>query len=481
MKGIGLLSLGRFSSVLVSLVSTAVLARLLSPADFGVFAASLLVVGLATALFEGAFAVGVVQRQSADADYVSSAFWLSILLSLSLIAVIWLAAPSLASFLNLEDGRAVVIVSSFSLLFKSAENVCVAYMRRTSKFARISACQFFGALLGGGLVALYLAWRGYGAWSLIYGQLATSAFTAIGSFACSKLPLRFALTRAAATDTLRTSGHFAFVHVLNWFAMAGSNGVIAHSLGMGPLGLYSRSWKLLDVAIRVSGDPLSSVLMPAFARMQDDRAKARLALERALNIALPLFAMLSVMAVLHAEAMVAIALGPQWHEATPIVQILFCVLIARSCYKVTESVAMGFGRGMATTLRQGVYAVLMIGGAVLTVPLGPNWVAANASLAAGLFYLTSLFYAARLVELRFKTLFALHLRAALPAALVCAADLSAAALFAHDRFWTGQSAGIAAGMAVFCIYCGLAPDRVVGPDLMKLRKRFTTKLAPQAS
>lgn len=479
LKGIGLLSFGRFSGLFVSLVSMAVLARLLSPHDFGVFAASLLIIGLASALFEGAFAVGVVQRSTVDASYVSSAFWLSMLLALSIIVGICLAADAVAAFLNVPRGGSVIALSSLALLFKAAENVCVAYLRRTSRFAAISLWQFVGSLVGNGLIAVSLAWLGWGAWSLIYGQLVASMITAVGSFIAAKLPLRFTLERGATLDTLRTSGHFVFIHLLNWSALAGSNAVIAHSMGMGPLGLYSRSWKLLDVAIRVAGEPLSSVLLPAFARMQSDRGKARAALERALRLALPSFAILSALAVLHAEAIVTVAFGARWRSATPIVQILFCILGPRCCYKITESVAMGFGRGAATTLRQGIYAVLMIGGALTVAPLGPNWVAVNASCAALLFYLMSLSYAARLVAMPLGTLFRLHAHAVLVGVLVCGVDLFVATLFRPGQFWWGQIASLTAVIAVLGAALLLAPERLLGTDVLQIRRRVTGKLTPQ--
>lgn len=471
LRGIGLLSAGRFLSLTVSLVAMGLLARLLTPEDFGISTASMIVVGLSAALFDGAFAIGITQRSSVTAEYVSSAFWLSVGLSGVMVAIICFTAHPLAALLNIEHYSAIVMVSSANLLLKSAENVCVAYMRRTSRFAAIAGYQLAATVVGTGIVSLYLAWRGYGAWALVFGQLAYAALSCVASLVLSRLPLRFAFTWTLAEDTLKSSGQFAFAQLLNWSAYAGSNFVIAHMLGMRSLGLYSRSWKLLDVITSLSATPISSVLMPVFARMQNDPEKAGKALERSLSIALPFFAIVSALTVVHAEAIVRLTLGRQWLDASLIVQIFFCVLIPRCCFKITDSVAVGFGRGMAATLRQGLYAILMTGGAFLAAPFGPNWVAVSTSVAVTVLYLTSLGFASHIVGLTRIRIAQLHLRAAAIAGTVALADVSTSKLFHADHFWRGQLAGGVAALIVLGAAGLFAPKRLLGFDLANFRRK----------
>ncbi len=276
------------------------------------------------------------------------------------------------------------------------ENIAAAYLRRTSRFGAISLYQFLSTLIGYGPISIYLAWRGFGAWALIAGQLAIAVIAGVAACLIARMPLRFVLTRQSSLDIVRTSGHFTFSQVLNWLALAGSNAVIGHMLGVHALGLYSRAWKLLDIVTTATAASLSSVLVPAFARMQSDVGKARLALEKSLGLAVPLFAIVSTLTVVHASALVAISLGSQWAETIPLIQILFAVLVPRCCYKITESVMIGFGRSGSAAIRQGMYATLMIGGAIVAAPFGPFWVAINASCAVTIFYLASLTFSARL-------------------------------------------------------------------------------------
>jgi len=475
-KGIGLLSVGRLLGTVISFASMAVLARLLMPADFGIMTTSLIVIGLATAIFDGAFAIGLVQRKEISDEYVSSAFWLSLIFAFVLFLLICAVTPLVSVFFHSNGYQLMYAISGSSLIFKAIENTSLAYLRRTSRFKHIVIYQVGSSLIGYGPVSIVMALQGYGAWSLVWGQFAVSVLAGAGAFYMAKLPLKFVLTRQSIRDIFETSGHFTASQVLNWAALTGSNSVVAHTLGVRELGLYSRAWKLLDIATAVSAAPFSSVLVPAFARMQTDPAKANAALRKALELTVPFFAVFSALVVVHAQAIVDICLGKKWGASVLLIQILFCVLIPRCCYKITESATVGFGRSKSAAVRQLLYAGLMVGGALLASPFGAKWIAVSTSMAVTIFYMSSLMYASRLVGLKLSATFAIHARAIGLAVVIGLIDFMVSLGLSHLGFWVSQIAGGIVAVALVGVSILTLPEYLIGREWPEMGRKIAGKL-----
>jgi PST family polysaccharide transporter len=216
--------------------------------------------------------------------------------------------------------------------------------------------------------------------------------------------------------------------------------------------------------------------------MQEDLPRARASFERVLALSIPFFAVLSALLVLHARAIVLVALGPKWMDTIPVAQILFCALVPRCTYKVSESLAFAFGRSGAAAVRQGLFAAMIIGGSIVGARFGAPGVAVAASLSITAFYVVSMGFAARLVGLRGWSLALAHLRAAVLAACVGGADfLVGAFVEARLGFWPGELAGAAVGgIAVLALFCTI-PRAWLGHDLSTLRAQLRARLPRFAS
>jgi len=272
-----------------------------------------------------------------------------------------------------------------------------------------------------------------------------------------------------------TSGFLTISQILNWAALTGSNSVVGRMLGATELGLYSRGWKLLDLVTTVSAGPMSEVLFPAFAKMQDDDARASAALKNALSVAIPFFAVLSALAIAQGPFIVWVSLGTKWAGTVPVMQILFLALVPRCCYKISESVTVAFRRSGSVALRQGLYAAPMIGLSALAAPYGPVYVAVAASGAVAIFYLSSIAYAMRLVKLDLMSVLKIHAGAIAVALAIFAADHVVTELLVKTSFFLAHAAGGIAGVGVAAAaFLGL-PENLVGGALHGMRGKALAK------
>jgi hypothetical protein len=312
-KGLAWLVGGRFANAAISLVSTAVLARLLGPEDFGVMAAAFVVLALANVLFDGAFGVNLIRKAALTEEDVRTTLTIAVLVGTALAALVALASPAAESFFKFKLLAPTLAISSLTIPLKAVFSVASAQLQRTGRFRVLAMASIFAQFVGYILVAVPMALMGFGVWALIAALVVAGLTEATTVGVMARLPLKPAFHREALKD-IRGSGLFGLSYAFNWVANTGANAVIGRMLGAAPLGLYSRGWKLLDLVVAATATPLQRVLMPAFANIQAHPERLRRAFISALEVSLPIYALASVLLALQAPAIVSVTLGAKWSD-----------------------------------------------------------------------------------------------------------------------------------------------------------------------
>ncbi|MDT9598010.1 oligosaccharide flippase family protein [Sphingosinicella rhizophila] len=206
---------GRLVQAMIGLLVVAILARLLTPAEFGVVAAAIAVVNLGIALNDGTFGLSLIQRKRIGARQVTAsfvlAFWLGVLLAL----IVSLVSPWVAAALQLPTLQAVLVVASFLLPMGALASVETALLQRAGEFRQISTISMASQILGG-LISITLAIGGYGPWALIWGQLAAAAFNAAPISLLATRHRDWKISRTALAVVGHSSGIFTLYKLLSW-------------------------------------------------------------------------------------------------------------------------------------------------------------------------------------------------------------------------------------------------------------------------
>ncbi len=465
-RGLRWLTLGRLAEMGLSFLATAVLARLLAPEDFGLMAAAAVVTSLASAVFEGSFGMSVVQKREVGPDYLATSFWLAIGAAIVLLALIAATAPLVERFFGFAGVSVVLVAMSLTILLKAISSVPRALLQRQLRFRQLAVISLSSYLAGSGLLTLVLGVYGYAVWSLVAGAVLSAAIEALAMFLLSGLGWRLRPRIALIGDILRPGSSFTVAQLFNWAANTGPNSVVGHWLGAHMLGLYSRGWKLLDVAVSAVAAPMSRVMLPVFSRTQHDLARCRADFFRTLSIAVPCFGAISLMMVLHADLAVLIALGHRWADTTPVVQLLFAALLPRCAFKIAESLIVGLGQPAIVARLQAFYGALMVAGAWVGSHYGLHGVALATSLSITVVYVGYLACACRLVGGSFAELLRLHARCAV---LLSPTALVHLALPRDSGSWPVPIGSVLLdAMILFAAFC-LAPSHWLGSDLCALR------------
>jgi O-antigen/teichoic acid export membrane protein len=459
---------GRFMKAPTNLLTVAILARLLTPADFGVVAIGLVVIGLGAILVDGSFGMVLVQRQKMDPPMIGASLVLSLSLG-TLFAVALLAgAPLLERYFDFPHLTGVIRVLALALPVSAAMAVTTALLQRASRFGILTINSFLAQLLNA-VVAISLAFSGFGVWSLVWGQFAQVCFETFLGFTALRSRYSIGFSLAALKDGFRSGGMFTLSKLFNWAGANIDNVVVGTTLGATSLGLYSRPSTLMNTVNQVIGTGTARVLFSTFAKMQHDLGRMRRAFERALATSLVAASFAAAFVLLFSNLIVHLMLGPKWVASVPIMQALFAAFVTRSGYIVAEAVPLALGLGRASAYRQGAQFILVLAGAWLGSHFGVTGAAIGIAVAYWLFYLLCLLLVQQLLSVPWSKLVSMHLSALAAIAVPVLATIAIRyAMGSSPSLWSEVPPLFAFGASSLAVLA-FAPAIILSDDIVRGR------------
>lgn len=354
-------SFGAVGQVLLQVGVLLVLARLLTPEDFGVVALATLILGFTTFFWKLGVGPALVQRPMITTAHVETAFTCSLLLGATFMAGVLLSAPMIGRFFDAPRLIPVLRVTTIVYLLGGSIVVAESLLQRHMRFKLIAVIQLASYFMYG-LVSIVAAVAGAHVWALVLGLVAQSATEAVLVLKSQPHTKRLRLQRRAFGQLLSFGGGNTIGEIANYCALQGDNFVTGRLLGTSALGLYGRAYNLMAMPANLFASAVDTVLFPAMARVQSEPARVAVAFRRSMAmtalIALPGSALTFVLAP---EA-VAVLLGDQWTPVVPILRILALGVFFRTGYKLAASVARAHGKVYQMAWRQAVYAILVVAG-----------------------------------------------------------------------------------------------------------------------
>jgi PST family polysaccharide transporter len=360
---------GKAAFILLQLGVLAVLGRLITPAEFGLVSAALVVIGLSTIVSNLGLGPAIVQRPQLEQRHLDTAFTASLILGIVLGGVIWLTAPLAAAFMHMEGITPVLRVLSWVFPLNALGTVSSSLLTRDLEFSWLAARDVITYGLGYGLIGIGAALLGWGVWALVAGQIAQAVLKSVVLLAKHPPPRRLYIERQAFKDLAYFGGGFTVARLANYAAVYGDNVVTGRFLGPAALGYYGRAYSLMSAPAYAVGTVLDAVLFPAMAKVQDDPQRLAAAYRRGVALIALLVLPLSAVIILLAPEVIRVALGPRWTAAVAPFQILGIGMLFRTSYKMSDSIARSTGAVYRRAWRQILYAGLVVFGAWI----GQHW------------------------------------------------------------------------------------------------------------
>jgi len=364
-------------NAVLKVVVLVVLARLLSPADFGIVGAALILIGFSAIFSQLGLGPALVQRRDLEPRHIQTAFAASLTFGLLLAGLLWVTAPAVARFFHIEGSVDVLRALAWIFPVKGLSGVAECLVQRELRFRWLASRDVISYALGYGLVGIVLAWAGWGVWALVAAQITQTVLNTAILLAFRPPMLRPLPSWSAFVELMDFGVGFTAARVANFLASQGDSIVVGRVLGPQALGIYTRAYQLMAVPAGLFGDVLDRVLFPTMAKVQGDAQRlAGAYLQAVASIALVMLPIGVVMTVLAPEFIIVL-LGPRWANVIPPLQVFAIGLLFRTSYKMSDSIARATGAVYRRAWRQAIYAALIFLGAWV----GSRW--GLAGVAAG--------------------------------------------------------------------------------------------------
>lgn len=372
----------------VQLLVIMALGRLLTPNDFGLMSAAVVVIALSQIVSQVGVGPAIVQRKELDHLHVRVAFTISGVLGFVLGAGVWLAAPALAAFYRIPAVEPVLRGVALLFPIDGLNTVGESLLTRQLRFRLFVAIDIASYILGYACVGVFLAWRGYGVWALVTANLSQVTLRTIGMYLATKHAVRPSFNLRAGRDLLSFGFGHSLAQIGTVLSQQGDNLVVGRWLGPAALGIYGRAYSLMVMPATIFGKIVNRVLFPVMAQVQNERERLAGAYERALAIvalvSLPISAFLWVVAPEFIPAL----LGPKWTGVVLPFRLFTCGLLFRMSSKISDACTKAAGAVYARALLQGLYAALVVLGALIGQRWGVGGVAIAVSIAMGINWIT---------------------------------------------------------------------------------------------
>lgn len=354
----------------VSFVVSLVLARLLTPSEYGVVAMVLVFIALADVFAGSGFATGLIQKKDADERDFSTMFYCSLACSVLLYGVIFACAPAIAGFYSEPSLVLILRVFALRIPLSAVNAIQHAYVSRHMLFKRFFYSTLVGAVVSG-VVGIVLALLGFGVWALIAQYFVNTMMDAVVLFCTVPWRPRLLFSASSAKGLMRYGWKVLAADLSGTFFGQLRSLVVGKAYTPVDLAFYNRGQQVPNLVMSNVGSALMSVLFPAMSNHADDPAKVKAYCRRSYQALSYLIAPFLMGMAAVAVPLVDVLFSSKWLESVPFLQIMCIDCIIGTLSVVSLQAIKAIGRSDVVLklefIKKPVYVVLLFAGMMVNV------------------------------------------------------------------------------------------------------------------
>jgi O-antigen/teichoic acid export membrane protein len=422
------LGMAALAQALLQIVIVAVLARLLSPAEFGLAAVAGIFIDLAAGIAAMGASRALVQRRELTRYHIRAAFWISMVMGLSVTMVLYFSSTFLAAVLHSLAAAPLIAALSSIFAIRALGSVPEGLATRRLNFRLLAICKVAAYLLGYGAVGIVSAHLGAGAWALVYAQIAQVSLGALLLIAPIRFDWRPTMAWTAYREILGYGSGSSVATIVNSLATQVDQAIVSMNTNTVAVGLYTRAVQVTRYPSRLVGRITEDVLFPSFAGVQTDRERLARAYYRSIASICVVMTPVSVFFCLTAGPITDLLLGPQWEGVVPLIAAFGVSILFRSTQRVNSALLLAVGRSWLIAALQLLFLVTNTIGALIGIRFGLLGAAIGVTASFVLYYLALTIACMLVLSLDVGRLLACHF-AGLPLTVLAAsgAGIGAAA------------------------------------------------------
>jgi PST family polysaccharide transporter len=383
--------------------SVIILARLLTPEDFGLVAMVTAVIGVAELLRDFGLSSAAIQSRTLTDGERTNLFWANLGLGLACTLGAMAATPLIVAVYRTPELTPIVLVLALVFTINGANTQFRADLARRMRFGALSGAEITAQAVGIG-AAIVLATGGAGLWAIVWQQIIVAVMTL--SINVVNVRWRPGLPRRGVSlrRFFRFGGGLLGTQVIAYVTKNVDNVALGAVWGATPLGWYNRAYQLLMMPLNQINAPMTNVALPVLSRVQDDDVTFQRYLAKAQLVACYVTSTLFAVAAGLATPLVLVLFGERWRQVAPIFAVLAIGGIFRAVAQIAYWIFLARGQTGAQLRQDLVLRPFIVVAILAGLPWGPVGVAVGHSAAFFVYWLATLWYVGRVTGVRVRPL-----------------------------------------------------------------------------
>ena len=361
-------ALQKYSTMFIQFISGIILARLLTPYDYGCIGMLAIFMTLAEAFIDGGFGSALIQKKRPTQEDYSTIFWWNIGVAVVMYAILFFSAPAISRFYGIPLLCDVLRVQGVILFIYAFNIIQRNQLQKKLNFKILSIVSITTSLIALG-VTIYMAHKGYGVWSLVTQYIITSAIPALVFWFYIKWRPVWTFSWSSFKELFSFGFYMFLTHIFNSFGQQIQGLLIGKFYNASTMGYYSKAHGLERLASTSISSVMTQVTYPLYAEAQDNKKQLANIIRRiTMTLSYITFPLMFIL-LLCAKPIFVLLYSDRWLQSVPYFQVL-CIAGLAYCLQAVNNqsvAAVGESRAMFiwTVIKRTVGIGFIIGGLVL--------------------------------------------------------------------------------------------------------------------
>lgn len=386
----------------IAFTRVVILARILTPAQFGVFGIASIFLALLEILTESGINIFLVQEKKDIDSYINDAWLVSIIRGVLITLLLILASPFIVAFFKMEEAYILMLLISTVPLIRGFINPSIVKFQKELQFNKEFLLRI-AIFLSDSLVAVAFSLITRSAIGLVLGLMAGAILEVFLSFLFIKPAPRFQFSKNKIVEIINRGKWVNLYGIFNYVASQGDSVVIGKILGPNLLGIYQLGYKISTLPISEVSDVVNRVTFPVYAKISEDLARLRKGFAKTILPTSIISIMLGLLVFFFPKDLFILIFGEKWEATTTVLKFLASYGVIRAISGATSSLFLAVGKqnyvAAMTFLRLTTLAITII---PLTANFGIVGTAVSVLLSSFPEFLLSLFFVLLIFKLREK-------------------------------------------------------------------------------
>ncbi len=356
----------RFGSLVISFITNMVLARLLSPEDFGTVGYILVFMSFADVLVDSGLGHSLIQKKNISHTDISTIFTSNILLAIVIFALIFILAPNIANYIGIPDLVIYLRIEALTVLLRAGYVINNAILNKKLDFKCLTKVNVSAALLSS-VIAIILAFLGCGIWSLIVKSIAMHATLLVLYNVFGHLKVSLKIDWRTLKELFGFGWFVALTNIIDLLYSNIVSFIMGKTYSVKELGYYTQANSLKQIPVYSISMVVTQVMFPVMSEIQDEKQKVRHYMKQSISIGASVVFPIMLFLIALAEPIIVFLYSAKWAPAGTYFQILCLAGMVNIIIHLNRSVLMALG--YSKQLFRAQLIAILIGVAILLISL----------------------------------------------------------------------------------------------------------------